>query len=118
MGASGRSEIEFDAEMKIHCARDEPDAFALGHLRRFGDFSEAEDPGIEAAGAVFARDRNGDLDVIDVEDWHNGSVLELCSKADRAWRRWILRIFSGRPLRRGGGRVRRRGRTRGGVLRG
>src|SRR5216684_4551577 len=70
MGALGGMEVWFDAEMKIYGAGDEPDAFALGHLRRLFDFGEAEDAGIEGTGAVFAGDGDGDLHVIDAEDWH------------------------------------------------
>jgi hypothetical protein len=64
MGALGRSEIGLDTEMKIYDARDEPDAFALGHLRRFFDFGEAEDARVKAASVFFAVYGNSYLHVI------------------------------------------------------
>lgn len=70
MGTFRRSEIRLEAEMKIDRAGDEPDAFALGHLRRLRDFGEAEDAGVEFPSAVFTRDGDGDLHVVDVKDWH------------------------------------------------
>src|SRR6202171_3756134 len=105
MGTLGGSEVRLDTEMKIYGAGDEPNAFSLGHLRRLGDFGEAKDAGVEGARSVFTGDRDGDLHVVDAEDWHACRSLNSFSKEDRAWRRRILRIFSGRPLRRG----RRRG---------
>ena len=71
MRAFGRSEIELDAEMKIHGTRDEPDALALSHLRRFFNFGEAEDAGVKGASAAFAGNGNGDLHVIEAENWHD-----------------------------------------------
>jgi hypothetical protein len=56
--------------MKIHRASYEPDALALSHLRGLFDFGEAENAGVERASAAFAGDGNGDLHVIEAEDWH------------------------------------------------
>ncbi len=70
MGALGGMEIRFDTEMKIYGASDEPDAFALGHLRRLFDLGEAEDAGVKGASAIFAGNRNSDLHVVEAEDWH------------------------------------------------
>src|SRR5882762_4969409 len=75
MGAHGGREIGLDAEMKIHGAGDEPDTFALGHLRRLFDLCETEDAGVESAGAAFASDGDGDLHVVEAEDWHWFSSL-------------------------------------------
>ena len=71
MRALGGSEIELNAEMKIHGTRDEPDAFALSHLRRLFNFGEAEDAGVKGASAAFAGYGNGDLHVIEAENWHD-----------------------------------------------
>ena len=71
MRALGRSEIELDAEMKVHGTCDEPDAFAIGHLRRLFNFGEAEDAGVKGASAAFAGYGNGDLHVIEAENWHD-----------------------------------------------
>jgi len=70
MGALRGSEIELDAKVKIHGAGHEPEAFALGHLRRLFDLGEAEDTGVEGASAAFAGDGNDDLHVIKADDWH------------------------------------------------
>ena len=64
MGALGGPEIGLDAEMKIHGAGDEPDTFALGHLRRLFDLCETKNAGVEGAGAAFASDGDGDLYVV------------------------------------------------------
>jgi hypothetical protein len=75
MGALGWVEIGFEPEVQIYAAGHEPNAFALGHFRGLGDFSESENAGVKSAGAVFAGDGNGDLHVVDAEDWHE-SILE------------------------------------------
>src|SRR6202171_3208928 len=113
MGTLGGSEVRLDTEMKIYGAGDEPNAFSLGPLRRLFDFGETRDAGVEGAHSVCSGDRDGDLRVVDAEDWHACRSLNSFSKEDRAWRRWILRIFSGRPLRRGGQRGRSRERFSG-----
>ena len=71
MGTFSRSEIELSAEMKIHDTRDEPDALALSHLRRLFNFGKAEDAGVKGASAAFAGNGNGDLHVIEAENWHD-----------------------------------------------
>src|SRR5882757_10683616 len=70
MGTLSRSEIELDAEMKIHGTRNEPNAFALSHLQRLFNFSEAEDARVKGASAALAGNGNGDLHVIEAENWH------------------------------------------------
>jgi hypothetical protein len=72
MSAFRGSEIGLDAEMKIYAAGHEPDAFTLCHLRRFFDFSKAEDTGIEGASAAFTSDGDGDLHVVNMQNWHGG----------------------------------------------
>src|SRR6266852_8320083 len=64
--------------MKICTAGYEPNTLALGHLRRLFDFGEAEDAGIEGTSAVFAGDGDGDLHVVDAEDWHACRSLNSC----------------------------------------
>ena len=71
MGTLSRSEIELDAEMKIHGTRNEPDALAPSHLGRLFDFGEAEDAGVKGTSAAFAGYGNGDLHVIEAENWHD-----------------------------------------------
>ena len=71
MRALGGSEIKLNAEMKIHGARDEPDALALSHLRRLFDFGEAKDAGVKGASTAFTGNGNGDLHVIEAENWHD-----------------------------------------------
>src|SRR5713226_7645864 len=70
MGFLRGMKILFHAEMKIQRAAGKPAAAASGHRRRLGNFGEAEDAGIEFAGAVFAAGRNGDLDVVKRKDFH------------------------------------------------
>jgi hypothetical protein len=70
MGTLGGMKVRLDAEMQIYGTGDEPDAFAFGHLRRLGNFSESEDAGVEGASAVFTGDGDGDLHVVETEDWH------------------------------------------------
>ena len=70
MGALGGVEIRFDTEMKVYGTGDEPDAFALGHLRRLFDLGEAEGAGVKGASVIFTGNGNGDLHVVETEDWH------------------------------------------------
>jgi hypothetical protein len=70
MRALSGSEFELDAKVKIYGAGHEPDAFALGHLRRLFYLGEAEDARVERAGAAFASDRNSDLYVVEATDRH------------------------------------------------
>jgi hypothetical protein len=70
MGALGGMEIGFEAEMKIYGSGYEPDAFALSHLRRLFDLGKTEDAGVKGASAIFTGNGNGDLHVVEAEDWH------------------------------------------------
>src|SRR5712692_3937454 len=68
--------------MKICTAGYEPNTLALGHFHGLGNFGESENAGVKRAGAVFAGDGDGDLHVIDAEDWHacrslNSSLREI-----------------------------------------
>ena len=71
MRTFSRVEIELNTEMKIQRTRDEPDALAVSHLRRLFNFSEAEDAGVKGASAALAGNGNGDLHMIEAENWHD-----------------------------------------------
>src|SRR6202035_5459793 len=73
--------------MQVYAAGHEPDAFALGHFRGLGDLGESENARVKGAGAVFAGDGDGDLYVVDVEDWHARNYAACLAR-----RGWILRI--------------------------
>src|SRR5713226_4135335 len=93
MGALCRMEFGFEPEMKIYSAGDELNTFALGHFRGLGDFGESENAGVKSAGAILASRGDGDLHVVDAEDWHACRSLNFAPKGDTAWRQWIRRIF-------------------------
>lgn len=74
MRSFGGVKIGFDTEMKIHCTRGEPEAFAFGHRRRLGDLRKAQDSDVKGASSIVAGERNGDLYVLDAKDFHVHSV--------------------------------------------
>src|SRR5260370_13218795 len=68
--------------MKICTAGYEPNTLALGHFHGLGNFGESENAGVKRTSAVFAGDGDGDLHVVDAEDWHacrslNSSLREI-----------------------------------------
>ena len=88
MCSLGGMKVGFDSEMEIHGACDEPNAFTFGHRRGLLHFRKAQDATIKRASAVLAAEGNGDLHVLDAEDFHYRSRC-WAPRADRAWRRSI-----------------------------
>src|SRR5713226_6329073 len=64
--------------MKICTAGYEPNTLALGHFHGLGNFGESENAGVKRTSAVFAGDGDGDLHVVDAEDWHACRSLNSC----------------------------------------
>src|SRR5690348_12946232 len=70
MRAFCRMEINFDAQVQVNLAGSKPQALALGHLRRFGDFLKTENPGVERSRTLFAGNWYRDLNMLNIYDGH------------------------------------------------
>jgi hypothetical protein len=68
----GRAKVGLDSKVDLYTTAGEPASAALRQLRRFWDFSHAEDRAIERSRRVFSSNWHGELDVIDAGEWMRG----------------------------------------------